>query len=335
MAISVNFTMPVFNRLQCTQMALLQLRKTSRSIPFSITVVDNGSEDAVTDKLREFHKAGIIDHLFLLPQNMGIAAACNIGWELVDADVYCKLDNDTMPVRRDWLEILFRMWAHGKPFSNLGYAASEQQMLANKNYLQTEHGILGICDTTLAGTGIFIPKNVHRVLGFWNEEYGLYGAEDGDYGVRMKYVEFEQYYYPRSKFIRYDLDDELNEAAYVQHGLDKKAERQTFKRDKNGYFGRFGINCFLYNYHIRSPRVCRRYKIVDIDENHHVRLAEREEYREVDAAVQECSKIICKTHMERGPLALEDGKLHERLKALMRGCGQDTESFMTALRDLS
>lgn len=330
---SINFTMPVFNRLQCTQLSLLQLHKCDRDIPFTITVVDNGSEKAVTEKLLEFHQAGIIDHLFLLPRNMGIATACNVGWELVDADVYCKIDNDTMPLRKDWLTVLFRLWAHGKPFSNLGYA-SDEVFAQSPRLVETADGALGICESTLAGTGIFIPRNVHKVLGFWNEEYGLYGAEDGDYGVRMRYLEFGQYHYRARDFISYDLDDGLDEADYLRHGLDKQKERQSFTRDSNGYFGRFGINCFLYNFHIRSPRVCRRYKIVDIDKNHHVRLEETEEYREVEAALQECSRIICKTHVERGEKALEMGDLHERLKEIMRACGQDTEHFAESLEDL-
>ena len=52
----INFTMPVFNRFSATQKALLGLYKTDKSIPYSITVVDNGSESALVKRLLEFYR---------------------------------------------------------------------------------------------------------------------------------------------------------------------------------------------------------------------------------------------------------------------------------------
>ena len=58
----VNITIPVFNRYHLTQKTLLALRKTAPGISFTVTVVDNGSEQALRDRLVELHKDGIIDN---------------------------------------------------------------------------------------------------------------------------------------------------------------------------------------------------------------------------------------------------------------------------------
>ena len=50
---------------------------------------------------------------------------------------------------------------------------------------QTPHGELGLCVGNLPGQAVIVPQAVSEKLGFWNEEYGLYGGEDGDYGLRM------------------------------------------------------------------------------------------------------------------------------------------------------
>lgn len=64
----VNVTMPVFNRYEVTQAAILALRKTAQEIPFCLTVVDNGSDAPLVRRLIDFKERGIIDHLFSCPQ---------------------------------------------------------------------------------------------------------------------------------------------------------------------------------------------------------------------------------------------------------------------------
>ncbi len=321
----VNFTMPVFNRYFATQKSLLELRKTETSINYKITVVDNGSDEKLVNKLKEFYSIGIIDKLFLLQKNMGIACACNIGWKMTPADFYCKIDNDTMPISRDWLTRLFSLWSHGDKYSNIGYAENTKILCSNPNYIKSSDGILGICDSTLAGTGIFIPKIVSDVLGYWNDEYGLYGAEDGDYGVRMRYLNIIQYYYLRESFIRYDLD-KLDDAQYLDHGLDKSKELDSFKKNSKGYFGRFGLNSYLFNYNIRTPKVCQKYEIDDID-NNIVHLRENKRYKLVNKALEVCSDLLMNAHKSYGEGGLYNPVIIEKMKSIMKDCGEDVDTF--------
>ena len=321
----INFTMPVFNRFSATQKALLGLYKTDKSIPYSITVVDNGSESALVKRLLEFYHAGIIDKLFLLPRNMGIACASNIGWEMTPADVYCKIDNDTTPTRKDWTLRLFKMWENGDALSNLGYASSREQLLKNPGAIDTPYGVMGGCSVNLGGTGIFIPRNISNIIGFWNEEYGLYGAEDGDYGVRMQCLNFKQYYYLGEQYIRYDLDD-VDEAKYIEHGLCKSAEFAK-AMECGGFYGLFRINNFLFNLCVRSPRVPRKFYIKDIDKNHYVVLGENKEFKCVEMALNECMRLL-KKFCQKGKANLYDEDLLYKLKVVLKSCGQDMDSFV-------
>ena len=320
----INFTMPVFNRFSATQKALLGLYKTDKSIPYSITVVDNGSESALVKRLLEFYHAGIIDKLFLLPRNMGIACASNIGWEMTPADVYCKIDNDTTPTRKDWTLRLFKMWENGDALSNLGYASSLEQLLKNPGAIDTPYGTMGVCSVNLGGTGIFIPQKVSNVIGYWNEEYGLYGAEDGDYGVRMQCLNFKQYYYLGEQYIRYDLD-EADEARYVAHGLCKNTEFAKVM-EHGGFYGLFRINNFLFNLCIRSPCVPRKYYVKDVDKNHYVVLGENKEYKYVEKSLYECTRLL-KKYCQEGRVNIYDETLFYKLKLVLKDCGQDMESF--------
>lgn len=189
----LNITIPVFNRYHLTQKTLLALRKTVPGIPFVVTVVDNGSAPDLRERLVNLHKDGLIDNLFLLPRNMGISCACNIGWRAVDAPYYMKLDNDMVVTTPHWLELIFRLWAHGKPVSIIGPIFEQAKLTRDPGTQHTPDGILGICQGNVPGGATIIPKTVSDIIGFWSEDYGLYGADDGDYGVRLGCAGVTQY----------------------------------------------------------------------------------------------------------------------------------------------
>ena len=175
----LNITIPVFNRYHLTQKTLLALRKTAPGIPFVVTVVDNGSAPDLRERLVNLRSDGLIDNLFLLPRNMGISCACNIGWRAVDAPYYMKLDNDMVATTPRWLDHVFRLWAHGEPLSIIGPIFEQEKLTGHPGTLHTPEGILGICQGNVPGGATIIPKSVSDIIGYWSEDYGLYGADDG------------------------------------------------------------------------------------------------------------------------------------------------------------
>ena len=317
---TVNITIPVFNRLVLTQKTILALRESGDSIPFTITVVDNGSEPALVSRLQELHRDGLIDKLFLLPRNMGISCACNIGWAMTDAPCFLKLDNDMLAQDPDWLEKLFTLWRHGEPLSTLGPAWTEEQLLANDGALHTPDGILGICRTNLPGAVLFVPKAVSDILGFWNEDYGLYGAEDGDYGARMNSAGFPQYYYLAQGLIRdMGLEEKPEDRDYA---LDRQGEHQALFVDEKGGTGLFKLNNYLYKYGIRNLKVPLRYAVADVDGNGKVRLRENKDYPPVRQALDVCRREMNRARASKDPDQIFRGEFIERLRTVMRECGQ-------------
>ena len=315
----VNITIPVFHRPLLTQKTILALRKTSSAIPYTVTVVDNGSSPELRERLRQFKSDGIIDNLFLLPQNMGIACACNIGWDAVDAPFYMKLDNDICVKGPDWLERLFALWRHGKPLSTLGPCHNTEQMHMNPGGLETPDGRLGICLTNLQGQCILVPKIVSDVLGVWNEDYGLYGAEDGDYGVRMVCADLPQYYYcSASYFTDFGVD---NVADYGKTDLNKHKEHSELFVASDGGLGLFNVNCFLFDLCIRHWKTPRRYRVVDVNQNHEVTVEEDPAYNPVREALVRSKRLLDNKIVRYGKASAFDPKLIMYLKKIWQDCG--------------
>lgn len=316
----VNITIPVFNRYHLTQKTLLALRKTAPGISFAVTVVDNGSEQALRDRLVELHKDGIIDNLFLLPRNMGISCACNIGWRAVDAPYYMKLDNDMAVITPHWLENLFRLWAHGDPVSTLGPTFKAHDMVKNPGTITSEDGILGICNSNLMGSAIIIPKSVSDMLGCWSEDYGLYGADDGDYGARMNCAGLPQYYYDANDFFvnggKYDNSE------YEDTDLNKGKEHARLFKDESGGMGMFVLNYYLYNMCVRNWKVPLRYRIKDMD-GYNVVLEEEPAYAPIQQALSRSKDLLDNLVAAGRNNDMYSDAVVNRLKRIWKGCGQE------------
>ena len=321
----LNITMPVFNRFHLTQKAILSLRKTRSAIPYALTVVDNGSAPELRRRLLEFLQDGIIDRLFLLPRNMGISCACNLGWQTLDAPFYMKLDNDMRVLTPHWLDRLFSLWSHGDPMSILGPSYSLDQLRAEPGRLVTHDGELGICPINLAGQCILIPRTVSDVLGMWNEDYGLYGAEDGDYGLRMVCAGLRQYYYYAPPLVEHMGTDPRD---YAHTGLDKRREHSNLFHDAGGGVGLYKINYYLYNMCIRSWKVPLRYRLEDVNARHEATLAENPAYAPVGRALQRSKRLIDSRVARCGEAGLADERFILHLKRLWRDCGQECDALM-------
>lgn len=325
----VNITMPVFNRYEVTQAAILALRKTSQEIPFCLTVVDNGSDAPLVRKLIDFKERGIIDYLFLLPTNMGVACAANIGWQLVDAPIYMKLDNEIVITEPHWLKKLFCLWRHGQPLSTLGGAFNRKMLLKHPGALRTRDGILGICRTNLAGQTILIPKEVSDILGRWNEDYGLYGTEDGDYGARMIAAGFPQYYYHGPDFF-HDLGKSDNTETYFTRNVDKGKEAQEAWETADGKLGLFVTSATLYDECIRPFKIMPRYAVVDITNDYYVHVIEREEYKQFRPVLEGIAQLFTELINKRTLNQRFDPELVLRMKKSLARFGQSSDDMERA-----
>ena len=179
----VNISIVTFNRLSFTKQAVAAILKYT-AFPHVITVVDNNSQDETQEYLKELHQTGVIKNLVLLKENVGVAKASNIAWlQEPEALYYLKYDNDIVIEKNNWLSSLItvidaipELGAIGYNFEPLSYPI---QVINSQRIRIKEQGNIG-------GACFLIPKRTSDILGYWCEDYGLYGFEDVDYSFRIK-----------------------------------------------------------------------------------------------------------------------------------------------------
>lgn len=179
----VNIGIVTYNRLDFTRRTFEALLP-SLDHPHRITVVDNASQDGTGEFLKDLHQRGIIHNLHLLPENLGIAKASNIAWASEpEAGFYLKLDNDMVPLRRNWLSAMVRTARAVPGLAALGCSVEPRSYPA-----ETIGGavVRPKRDANIGGACFLVPKAVHDKLGWWCEDYGLYGEEDGDFALRIR-----------------------------------------------------------------------------------------------------------------------------------------------------
>ncbi len=186
----VNICMVTFNRLEFTKPAIASILDFT-CYPHVITVVDNGSTDGTVEYLQALKKEGIITNLILLKANVGVAKASNLAWsQEPEAEYYMKFDNDIVIQKPTWLERMVEVMDACPAFAILAYnfePLSYSLQTINGQQVRPKVGNLG-------GACVLIPKRTQKQLGFWCEEYGLYGEEDADYGLRLNLAGFKQAY---------------------------------------------------------------------------------------------------------------------------------------------
>ena len=315
----LNITIPVFNRYHLTQKTLLALRKTAPGIPFVVTVVDNGSAPDLRERLVNLHSDGLIDNLFLLPRNMGISCACNIGWRAVDAPYYMKLDNDMVATTPLWLDHVFRLWAHGEPVSIIGPTFEQKKLTADPGTQQTPDGILGICRGNVPGGATIIPKSVSDNIGYWSEDYGLYGADDGDYGARLECAGVIQYCY--NVHDCFEHCGSFDNSEYEDTELNKSEEHARLFKDESGGVGMFLLNYYLYNMCARNWKVPLRYRIKDMD-GYNVVLEEDPAYEPIKVALRRSKELLDNLQAANRNNDLYSEVVVQRMKRIWRSCGQ-------------
>ncbi len=180
----INICIVTFNRLEYTKKCIESIFAYA-DYPHVITVVDNNSTDGTRKYLNNLKSRELIKNLFCLDSNLGVAKASNIGWLCEpDAEYYLKLDNDVMIQKSPWLAPMV------KTIEDIPVAGAVAYNFENKEYPPQEingHHVI-IKHGNLGGACILIPKRTEKLLGYWCEDYGVYGQEDLDYGIRIQLV---------------------------------------------------------------------------------------------------------------------------------------------------
>jgi GT2 family glycosyltransferase len=108
---AVSIVILTHNKLACTRRCMSSLLQT-RSVPWELIVVDNGSTDGTRGWLEAFgdeaRRAGVAMTLIANDDNIGCSTARNQGLARAAADRVAFLDNDVALRQRSWLDRLVR-----------------------------------------------------------------------------------------------------------------------------------------------------------------------------------------------------------------------------------
>lgn len=277
-----NITIPVFNRHDTTVKVLFALRQhTPRGS--IVTVVDNGSDEPLRKELQSIHQKGIIDNLYILERNYGVSCACNVGWRLVDAPFFMKLDNDVLVLSETWLSDIYGMWGARKYDTIIGPTWNATNPHLRED---TPYGTLWKMPESLSGAAMLVSRKVRDSVGVFSEDYGLYGEEDADYCMRCHFAKIRKFTFDASPLLHLVSDED----DYTHSGFSKR----EFHEKNTGYGRRegiFALNLFLYEHSLRALRVGSRYYVQSVN-GQHVTIGENQEYVTYLEALHECCDIF-------------------------------------------
>jgi len=186
----ITLMMVTYNRLDLTKRTLQSIEDNTKTY-YNLVIVDNGSEDGTKEFLEDYkpHMNCAKYETVFNDENKGIAIGrnqCLKGAVALDTDWFCTMDND-VEVPDGWLSECVNIMTANPKYAMIGVNMEDIKypMITSNDYtFQTKpRGNLGTAC-------IVFQAKLQKMLGYFNTEYGLYGEEDADYGMRARVAGF-------------------------------------------------------------------------------------------------------------------------------------------------
>jgi GT2 family glycosyltransferase len=237
MSADATIMMVTFNRLDLTKRMLPALVENTKR-PCNLVIVDNGSEDGTAEYLSE-KLADISDrlqcYLSVNDENKGIAVGRNQAMKIADDNFpetkwYCTIDND-VEVPTGWLDEAISIMTANPRYGMIGVNMERRQYpIVEEGGCRFQRKPVGNLGTAC----MVFPKAVHKMLGFFNTEYGKYGEEDADWGMRARVVGYQMGYIER-------MGNHFGEG---ENDVGEYREYKTACHQRN--LAKFNANCRAY-----------------------------------------------------------------------------------------
>ena len=211
---------PVWDRLNTIKPFFSSLLENTDWSRAELIVVDQGSRPFITNY--------VIDAIRTLPQfrlirnrtNVGVPRAWNLGLRVSEGNIVICISSDLI-IPRGWLDELRRVLM----FPKAGCVSISSQDVIDKGLCLQEvvQGGNGIrVRRAIGNTGemMCFTRGTQKRLGYFNEEYGLYGEEDADWGLRIGALGLLNLYSADMLIERVHVEDE--------------AEHDSVKGDEDG-----------------------------------------------------------------------------------------------------
>jgi GT2 family glycosyltransferase len=188
----ITLMMVTYNRLDLTIKTINALLERT-NCDFNLVIIDNASTDGTIEYLKSLKSSGCIKNIYITynNENKGIAIGRNQALKVaneLDTVWYSTIDNDVI-LPNNWLSDCIDILRENKSYGMIGVNFEKEQFPVIKvnggfEIQDKPRGNLGTACTVF-------NKSFHKMLGFFNTEYGLYGEEDADMGMRARAIGFK------------------------------------------------------------------------------------------------------------------------------------------------
>lgn len=162
--------MTTYFRFDFTKKVIESIIERTKS-PFRFVIVDNGSTDGTQGYLQEMQKRypQLFKRVILLPENLGLQRAKNIGMEYIETPRFINTDNDCIPplLTPDWLEQLHNLMDRNPQFAAISL---RPQVLVGVGPIFREAP--EVVDNNVAGGSFrLMNTNIVKNLGGWLDDF--------------------------------------------------------------------------------------------------------------------------------------------------------------------
>jgi GT2 family glycosyltransferase len=199
----VSVTIVTFNNLKHTQLCIESIYGKTAYPNFELIIVDNASSDGTPDYLNSLKEQYDNVKIVLNSENLGFAAANNIGIRESKGEYIILLNNDTV-VTRGWISGLIKYLKNpdigmvGPVTNSIGneakinveYKNLYQMELFSDSYTAKNKGIVFEITVLALFCAAFRKETIGQV-GLLDEQFSVGMFEDDDYAIRVKRAGFK------------------------------------------------------------------------------------------------------------------------------------------------
>jgi glycosyltransferase involved in cell wall biosynthesis len=186
---NTDIMMVTYNRVSLTKQTLESLIKTTNS-SYNLIVVDNNSSDDTIQYLKDFfaHNFDKTEMMngYIIKQNSenhGIAIGRNICLKLSRSDWLATIDNDVL-LPNGWLGQCIDILKQNNQIAAIGVnMEGKKYPIIKESGIEFQEKPQGNLGTAC----MVFNRSIHLLLGYFNHlDYGKYGEEDADFGMRIR-----------------------------------------------------------------------------------------------------------------------------------------------------
>ena len=210
-----------FNRLEYLK-GTIETIFTTTDYPYELLIWDNASTEAgIKEYLRSISRGSQNVKVLYSPKNVGVWRASN---ELIarakhpETNGFVKIDNDVMILTNGWLGKWIECCGVNPDVGMIGanIEGKKERSTDTEVLVLNNHPLLALTEEGTGGA-VYIPARTFLRLGYYNEDYGIYGQGDKDYARRVMTDGKKFVYHREVQFGRFAVNDGDQVGGYREH----------------------------------------------------------------------------------------------------------------------